>query len=583
MMSAAQNPIFTTFKIQMTRMITHRIGLLALGMVLSAGLQAQSVPDARKLIYYERYQSARDMLQKVVAASPADAEAVYWLAQAEFGLFNPAGAKAVLQKGLEGANAAHPLLLAGMGQAELSEGKKDDARQRFETALNLSKGKDIGVITAIGRANLEKDGDAAYAIEKLKLATAIYDAQKKGSKDPNVYIVLGDAYRKLMDGGNAVTAYENALLADPKHAAAKYKIAKVYLTQGVEQRDIFVRNFEEATTLDPAYAPAYYDLYVFYFSRDVYKSTTYFNQYKANTDIGPALDYEEASLLYASSDFDKAIEKATQLLAAQGDKADARLYRLQAYSYDKKKDSVKTVELLEKFFSLARPDQVLSDNYVVMAVNCAKFPTRQAQVDEYFGKAVESDTALKNKIDYTRKAANFFKGVKNQPKSAEWFSRVLSVNPSPSKADLYNAGFENFRAGEFQRSDSIFKLYSAKFPEEVYGYYWSFRALSVIDSTMEKGLAIADCQKFIEIADKDRVRNKNTLITALGYMAGYTANIGKDYTGAVAFLDKLLEIDPANADAAKNKEILLKAATRAQSPGGKPAGENPPKAGGGRP
>lgn len=568
---------------KMTRTIRTTLGLMAFAMAMSGSLAAQSVAEARKLMYYERFQSARDMLQKVVASNPADAEAVYWLAQAEFGLFNPAGARAALQKGMEGANAAHPMLLAGMGQVELAEGKVNDARQRFETALSLTKGKEIPVIAAIARANLEKSGDAAYGIEKLKMATAIYDAQKKGTKDPYVYMLLGDSYRKLMDGGSAVTSYENALLADPKYAAAKYRIAKVYLTQGNEQRDIFLKNFEEAVALDPAFAPAYYDLYAYHFSRDVYKSTAYFNQYKANADSGPALDYEEASLLYASSDFDKAIDKAAQLLAAQGDKADARLYRLQAYSYDKKGDSVKTVELLEKFFSLARPDQVLPENYVVMAINCAKFPTRQVQVDEYFGKAIESDTALKNKIDYTRKAANFFKGVKNQPKSAEWFSRVLTVNPNPGKADIYNAGFENFRAGQFQRSDSIFKLYSAKFPDEVYGYYWSFRSLSVIDSTMEQGLAIPDCQLFIERADKDRVKNKNTLVIALGYMAGYTANVKKDYTGAVAFLDKLLEVDPANADAAKNKEILLKAASKNQ-PGAKPASENPPpKPGGGRP
>ena len=567
---------------KMTRKIRTTLGLMAFALAMSGSLSAQSVAEARKLMYYERFQSARDMLQKVVASNPADAEAVYWLAQAEFSLYNPGGAKAVLQKGLEGANAAHPLLLAGMGQAELSEGKVNDARQRFETALSLTKGKEIPVIAAIARANLEKSGDAAYGIEKLKMATAIYDAQKKGTKDPYVYVLLGDSYRKLMDGGNAVTSYENALLADPKYAAAKYRIAKVYLTQGIEQREIFIKNFEEAVALDAAFAPAYYDLYAFYFSRDVYKSTSYFNQYKANADSGPALDYEEASLLYASSDFDKAIDKATQLLAAQGDKADARLYRLQAYSYDKKGDSVKTVELLEKFFSLARPDQVLPENYVVMAMNCAKFPSRQVQVDEYFGKAIESDTTLKNKIDYTRKAANFFKGVKNQPKSAEWFTRVLTVNPNPGKADIYNAGFENFRAGSFQRSDSIFKLYSAKFPDEVYGYYWSFRSLSVIDSTMEQGLAIPDCQLFIERADKDRVKNKNTLVIALGYMAGYTANVKKDYTGAVAFLDRLLEVDPANADAAKNKEILLKAASKNQ-PGAKPAENPPPKPGGGRP
>jgi tetratricopeptide (TPR) repeat protein len=550
--------------IKMTKL---KFGLVALALVAGQQLIAQSVSDARKLLYYERFQSARDMLQKVVTGNPADAEAVYWLSQAEFGLHDPAAAKAALQKGMEGANSAHPLLLAGMGQAELAEGKVNDARQRFETAISLSKGKDVAVLNAIGKANLEKAGDAPYAIEKLKMATALYDAQKKGSKDPDVYITLGDAYRKIMDGGNAVTAYQNALVLDPKYAAAKYKIAKVYLTQGNEQKDIFVRNFEEAIEFDAKYAPAYYDLYTHYFTRDVYKATNLFNSYKANSDAGPAIDYEEASLLYASSEFKQAIDKAGQLLSTQGDKADARLYRLQAYSYDKLGDSVLAVEKLEKFFSVARPDQILPDNYVMMAMNSAKFPARQAQVDEYFLKAIDADTTVKNKIDYTRKAANFFKGVKNQGKAAEWFLRVMTVNPNPGKTDIFNAAMEHYRLGAYRTSDSVFKIYSGRYPDETFGHLWSYRSLALIDTTMEQGLAIPDCLKFIEVAEKQKDKNKGTLVSAYGYMAGYTADVKSvqktdklekkaALEEAVGYIDRLLELDATNASAIKIKEVL---------------------------
>ena len=33
-------------------------------------------------------------------------------------------------------------------------------------------------------------------------------------------IELGDAYRKMIDGANATTAYQNALSMDPKNARA---------------------------------------------------------------------------------------------------------------------------------------------------------------------------------------------------------------------------------------------------------------------------------------------------------------------------------------------------------------------------
>jgi hypothetical protein len=82
--------------------------------------------------------------------------------------------------------------------------------------------------------------------------------------------------------------------------------------------------------------------------------------------------------------------------------------------------------------------------------------------------------------------------------------------------------------------------------------------------------------RFIEIAENDKVKNKNTLITAYGYMAGYNANIKKDFAAAIGFLDKILIVDPTNADATKNKEILQKA----MSKGG--GGAAPPKSPGGK-
>ncbi len=535
-------------------MIRIKGGLLALMVVAGTTVFAQSVQEAKKLIYYGRYQGAKEMLQKVVAGNPADAEAVYWLSQVHLVQSDVAGAKAVLNKGMEGANGSNPMLLAGRGHLELLEGKTADARQRFETALSLTKGKDVNVLNAIGRANTEKSGDADYAIEKLKQATQI-----KGFKEPDVYMNMGDAYRKKQDGGGAVSSYQNALTVDPKYAAAKYKVAKIYLTQGNDQKDIFLKNFEEAIALDPNYSPAYYDLYAYYFSRDVNKSTQYFNKYKENADKGPALDYEEASLLFAGGDFKGAIAKADQLLVSQGENADARLYRLKGYSHEKLGDSLNAVKDMETFFAKARPDQIVGDNYVMLAMNSAKFPERQERVDHYLNRAIDNDTSLVNRMDYAKKGADFFKKAGNQQKAAEWMTRVVQLNPNPGKVDLYNAGFENFKAANYQRADSIFGLYKTKYPDEVYGHYWSFRSRSVIDSTMEAGLAVPDCQRFIEVAESDKVKNKNTLITAYGYMAGYNANVKKDFPAAIGYLDKILEVDPANADATKNKEILQKA------------------------
>jgi len=531
-----------------------KLGIVAVILLMSNLVFAQSVQDGKNFIYYQRYASAVETMEKVVAANPGNAEAQYWLGQAYLEIGNPEKARDVYQKALS-ANGSNPLLLAGMGQVELIEGKQADARQRFETAISLTKAKDLAVLNAVGHANTDKNGDADYAIEKLNLATQI-----KGMKEPDVYINLGDAYRKKNDGGNAVKAYQTALTVNPKYAEANYRVGKIYLTQGKDQEDLFVKHFQEAITNDPNYGPAYYDLYGYYFFRDVNKSKEYFNKYKPLADKGPALDYEEASLLFASGDNKGAIAKADELLKAQGENADARLYRLKSYSYDKLGDSVLAIENMETFISKAKENQIISDNFLLAASLAAQFPEKAQRFDEYIKMAISMDTSQKTKIDIAKKAIDIFKRIPNQPKVAEWSLFLMNMlQPNPTKVDIYNAGFENFKAGNYLVADSVFDIYKTKFPDEVYGYYWSFRSLSVVDSTMEQGLAVPDAQKFIEIAEADKVKNKSTLITAYGYMAGYNANVKKDFPTAITYLDKIIEIDPANVDATKNKEILQKA------------------------
>ena len=201
-----------------------KLGMLFVGaFFVSATVKAQTINDGKTLLYYEKYKSAKAVFDKLIAANPNDVDAVYWDGQT---LISPedhsakdvADAKALYQKTLM-ANSNSPLLLAGMGHINLLEGKAQDAKSQFETAISLSKAASVPVLNAVGYANVNaKDGDAAYAVDKLKLAVAT-----KKMNDPDVYVNLGDAYKKLGDGGNAQLSYEAALALNPKYARASYR------------------------------------------------------------------------------------------------------------------------------------------------------------------------------------------------------------------------------------------------------------------------------------------------------------------------------------------------------------------------
>ncbi|MCO5240124.1 MAG: tetratricopeptide repeat protein [Chitinophagaceae bacterium] len=544
-------------------MMKHTIRFMVAAVLLCNVSFAQSVDEGKKLFYYEKYNSAKETLEKALAAKPDDVDAAYWLGQTLIELNDVDGAEKVYQTALQ-AKGSNPLLLVGMGHVELLKHKANDARQRFETAISLTKGKDIGILNAVGHANVDAaDGDARYAIEKLKQATEV-----KRFKEPAVYIDMGDAYRKLLDGGEAVTSYQNALSLDPKLAQAEYKIGKIYVTQGQDQSAIFLKHFEEAIALDPAYAPAYYDLYSYWFSRDVNKARDYFAKYKANADFTPSVEAEEISLVYASGDFRGAIAKADEKLRSEGEKASPKLYRVKGYAYDKLGDSLNALQNMELFFAKADTSLFLPDNYIKMAEISAKFPDKLSQADSYFDKAIRMDTVVKDQVGFATAASNMYKKINNRAKSADWLTRILQLNPEYGKLELFYAGWENFYGEQYQTADSVFNLYKQKFPDDVQGYYGGFRTKWTVDSTMEQGLPVEDAIKFAELAQEDSVKYKSQLLLAYGYLAGYNANQLKEYEKAIFYLDKMISLDPNNADAKNNRDILQKALDRPQPKAG---------------
>ena len=531
--------------------------LIAVLAVTGNALFAQNVEQGKKFFYYERYKSAKDNLEKVLAANPNNLEAVYWLGQTLIEMKDSVTAKQLYSNALM-QNGNAPLLLAGMGQIELMEGKTNDARQRFETAISLTKGKDINVLNAVARANISaRLGDAAYAIEKLTPAT-----QTKDFKNAETWVLLGDAYRKQIEGGNAVTAFNKALTVDPRLAAAKHKIGKVYLTQN--NKEYFIPAFQEAISLDPNYAPSYFELYFYYFSRDINQAKDYYDKYLAVADPDPSNDYEKTSILWASKRYDEAISTAKNYISTLGDKADPRYYKLIAYSYDEKKDSVNAKAYMDQYFAKQKPEGFVSKDYSFYA----KLQGQFAQYDQAYTnyqKAIDTDTAMDVKAELMREASDLAKKSGNRAAQAEWLGKIYKMKTNPTKNDLYNWGLAHYQAAQYQTSDSIFcGLYSTQYPDEIFGYLWCARSKQAMDDSVNsKGLAVEAYKTLAEKAKQiDSVKFKPQIVSSYFFLVQYYNDIAKDINTAISYLDKVLETDPTNADAARFKDILTKAKNR---------------------
>ncbi|MBA4167531.1 MAG: tetratricopeptide repeat protein [Chitinophagaceae bacterium] len=530
------------------------LSLLVTAIIMGQALFAQSVADGKRFFYYERYKSAKDAFEKVLAGNPNDVNAVYWLGQTLIAQKDSAGAKALYQKALS-TNGNAPLVLAGMGQILLTEGKKDEARQQFETAINLSKGKDVEVMNAIGIANVKaKLGDATYAVEKLNQAT-----QAKKFNNSSTYLILGDSYRKLIDGGNAVTSYTKALELDPKLAAAKTKIGRVYLTQN--NPEYFLPAFEDATKLDPAYAPAYFELFYYWYFRDVNKAGGYLDKYIANSDPGPDMEYIKTDYTYAKGDFAGAKTRAQQLITQFGDKVSPRMYRMIAFTSDTLGDANAAKAAMDTFLIKSDSDAVLPTDYEELAKIYSKIPGSDSLVFLNYKLAIDKDTSAVEKAKLIQNAANLAKTSGNKHLQAEWLGQAYLAEKEPNARDLYNWAYAHYQAGDYAKSDSLFcGVYIPKYPDQIFGYLWCARSKQAQDTTMEKGLAVEAyktlAQKAIELDTTADKKYKPYAVNANFFLVSYYNDIAKQKDTAIAYVNKVLEIDPANENALNVKKIL---------------------------
>ena len=554
-------------------------GMLFLAVLfLSTSLKAQTIDQAKGLLYYEKYKSAKAGFEKLVAANANDVDAVYWLGQTMVApddrtAKDIADAKALYQKTLL-ANSNSALLLAGIGHIELLEGKSQDARNHFETAISLSQGKIASVLNAVGFANVNaKDGDAAYAVEKLKLATSL-----KKMTDPDMLVNLGDAYKKMGDGGQAQLAYEAALALNPKYARAAYRIGKIYQTQGGTQEEIYMKYYNEAIAKDPAYAPVYENLYNLYYTTDVPKSAQYLEKFLSNTDDNPKNCYLRASILYAQALFADAVKKADECIGTNPSPY-AKLYGIKAYAYDKLKDSINAKASFEKYFKMADTSVIGMGDYSTYAAVLLKFPGNDSIAGTFIDKAVALDTLEANKVTYLKTIASSYEGQKKYKEAADWYNKIVSIKRAPGKVDLYNAGFNYFRSGNYKTAITIFNIYSQKFPEDAFGYYMSGKSKWGIDSLMAQALANPDFEKAISVGMVDSVKYKPQVIGSYKYFVAYYANIKKDNAKAIEYCDKILALDPTDADALNNKTALQAPAPKQTRPAAtKPAAKTKPGA-----
>jgi len=420
----------------------------------------------------------------------------------------------------------------------------------MEEVLTAGKYKNADALLAAGRANIDsKSGDIGWAVETLGAAL------KRDRKNPMVYTALADAYKKAIDGSNAVIYYDKALSVDSKFAEAMYKKGRLYKSHNNPQ--VYLEKFKTALTIDENYAPALYELYYYYFYTDVAYAKEYLDKYEQVAEKSIELDYMKTDLLFVSQKYTEAISGANAIMAKAGTDVKPRIYKLLAYSQAYSGDSASALKNMNTYFEKQIDTSIVAKDFELKAKLLETLNQDKSLAIEWYKKALAAEEDKKEKIGYMASLAEIQKELGNREREAAWRESIFNAKEKPTNLDIYKWGMALYSDENYAKADSVFAIYAIKYPEQIHGYLWRAKCNALIDTAMTMGIAVPHYIKLAEVAAGiDAEKNKAVILRAYNYLGIYEANITKNYPVSLGYFEKMLAIDPENADGQKFSGIL---------------------------
>jgi tetratricopeptide (TPR) repeat protein len=521
------------------------LGLLVTGITTMTG-QAD-LTQGIKLIANENYGEATKFFEKVMTAEPKNGKPLYYLGKIKYALEDFKGAEELYNKAVL---LDKKCVECQIGQASMFlDNNKVLEADKILMGLDKSNKKNAAIIAMIGDAYLySKNPSPAKAITFLA---------KSRDLDPKVgstWSHLGDAYNANNQLGDAMSAYETASAKDKTNVESLLAQAKIWRkSKNYEDAE---KRLNEAIKLAPEFAPAYKDLVeVLVAKRDYARVTPVLEQYVKLAGNDEAAKVRLVKFLaFQAKDYARAIQMGEELKKTS---KDYTLNRWLLWSYvesEKYEDGYKAGK--ELFADIAK-DAANRKEFTIDYEYLAKAAMKTGQTQEglsYYERVFKEEPAKAEEVYGTLAKSAF--DEKKYDQAIEFYTKKGAVKPL-SVTELYYLGLSQYQTKKYVDSDLTFKKIIELTPTYALAYYYIAKCADKQDPDRLTYAALPAFQKFIEVANVDREKNKKNLIEAYNYV-GYGLVKAEDNVGARAAFENVILLDPANEEAKKNFEILNK-------------------------
>lgn len=514
------------------------VALLFLGS--SSPAFAQS-PEIRKAFRYQEIEQPSKMIPALEKAAQGE-ENLYFLGLGYIMAGDLDKAIATFEKGIS-ADDKNPLPVAGKGHVKLLQKKTAEGKALLTEAADMGRKKTANQLEAVGRAYLS---DSKFLLDAI---AALEKAKSIDGGDPEVHMLLGDAYLAQNQGGQSVTSYERAASADQTWAAPLYKIAKVY--QRSRNNEVVMDYLQRAVKVDPNFAPAYKELGgAYYLQKKADMAVDAYEKYLQISETPGEAKFQYAFFLIMAKDYEKANAIFKEVL--NDENASPTAYKFYALSLLEQKKYDEARNVFEKYFKIAKPEDIKGSDYAGYGKLLLEVK-EDSLANEMFAKGIALDTA-NQEIEVRELHAKTLYQRKKYDQAAQAYEDLLKVKTQaemPTSAyDMFYMGHSYYLNDQYMEADSAFTKLSELQPNSTLGYLYAAKARAQYDSTGEAGVAVPMYEKFVELAAEDPEKNKKELIDAYDYLGQFalhrSTNEKEGLTKATDFFQKILKLDPNN-------------------------------------
>lgn len=529
-------------------------------LLVSQSAFGQSHAAGNEAMQLEDWDKAISIFSGLSKADPTDQSALLSLGNAYLAKGDKDKALANFKAAFDAKSDA-PMAYVANGRILLLQNNSAEADKQFAKAKKNAR-KDMTTWRQIGESYFYYIEPGAKKPNLTRAADYLKEALEVSSKDFALQMALGACYREMSSGGPAAQHYEFAEALEPKNPLPKLMLAKVYRIAKVPEKPMLFYN--KALETAPNYTPALrgkaeYLFFILHKYEDAAKA------YKELVDKGAEVKIEDemqlANCYYLIKDCKSCSDLVEKIL--QKDPSKNYLRRLQAYCDYENGNYERGLKTLNDYFSIVTSDKVLPSDYEYHAklLLQTKGDTTQA-INDYL-KVIGMDSSKWtlyediDKLQWTRK---------NYCGALKVYKMYLDSVATPKATDWYNLGMRHYFCKEdamhYENAEKAFAKVTEMNPAAAIGWLWAAKSAAFQDPSPDSiavhpelanqyGKALGYYEKYSEIAETDKEKNKKDLLKAYQYMA-YCYFVKVDAAKFNPIMDKWQALE---SDAAQQQTI----------------------------